>query len=153
MSTYNLNILINSIFKNSWIINLNKWVWEITKTVEWLTEKLSKTWSEFYAISELVKPLQKAISWAIKGSIDEFQDFEKQMSKVKAITWATDEQFQELNKIAKEMWATTAYTAKEAWDALEFLWMAWLSVQESMDALPWSLQNLNRKFIFLNLKI
>lgn len=97
--------------------------------------------------------MQDAIWWAIKGSIDEFQDFEKQMSKVKAITWATDEQFQELNKIAKEMWATTAYTAKEAWDALEFLWMVGLSVQESMDTLPWSLQNLNRKFIFLNLKI
>lgn len=153
MSDYKINIWIFTILKNNWIVRLNNSFWEVNKTIETFTSKLTKAWIEFTAISDLTKPLRNAIWWAIKGSIDEFQDFEKQMSKVKAITWATDEQFQELNKIAKEMWATTAYTAKEAWDALEFLWMAGLSVQESMDALPWSLQNLNRKFIFLNLKI
>lgn len=79
MSQYNLNILINSIFKNSWFVNLNKEIWEISKNFGWFTEKLSKAWGEFYAISELVKPLQNAIWWAVKSSINEFQDFEKQI--------------------------------------------------------------------------
>ena len=66
--------------------------------------------------------------------------FEKQMSKVKAITGATDEEFKKMTALAKKMGATTAYTGKEAGDALEFLGMAGLSVQESMDALPGALE-------------
>jgi len=62
------------------------------------------------------------------------------MSKVKAITGATDEQFAELNKMAKTMGATTAFTGLEAGQALEFLGMAGLNVDQSLSALPGTLQ-------------
>ena len=69
-------------------------------------------------------------------AVKEFASFEKQMSKVKAITGASSEEFKKMTDLAKKMGATTAFTGKEAGDALEFLGMAGLSVQEAMDALP-----------------
>ena len=62
------------------------------------------------------------------------------MSKVKAITNSTEDEFKKLNDLAKKMGATTAFTAKEAAQGMEFLGMAGLSTTEIMDALPGSLQ-------------
>lgn len=94
--------------------------------------------------TEWARKFTTAMIWAgtiIGGlAVKEFATFEKQMSKVKAITGATDEQFWQLTAIAKQMGATTAFTADEAGNALEFLGMAWLNAQQSMAALPGTLQ-------------
>jgi TP901 family phage tail tape measure protein len=71
--------------------------------------------------------------------IKEFADFEKGMSTVKAITNATGEEFKALNDLAKEMGRTTAFTAKEAGDAMTYLGMAGFDTNEIMSALPGTL--------------
>ncbi len=116
----------------------------IVKGTETSRKKLKSVSASLKWIAASAKDSIKVI-WALWLAawwlaLKEFAAFEKQMSKVKAITNATEEEFQKLNKLAKKMGATTAFTAKEAWDAFEFLWMAGLSVKEAMDALPWSLE-------------
>lgn len=123
----------------------------IVKLVDKASKDLTKMSSKFKAFGDTVSKQTEAARgftkavwiWAtIVGglAVKEFATFEKQMSKVKAITGATDEEFKKLNDLAKEMGATTAFTAKEAGDAFEFLGMAGLSVKNSLDALPWTLQ-------------
>ena len=55
----------------------------------------------------------RAITGSIKAVISSFAEFEAQMSAVKAISGATDEEFQTLSKTALELGASTAFTATE----------------------------------------
>lgn len=62
--------------------------------------------------------------------------FEKAMSQVAAVSGATGKELQALEDIAREMGATTKFSATEAAGALNFLAMAGFSVEDSMTALP-----------------
>jgi len=53
------------------------------------------------------------IGQLFSSAIDTIKEFEQQMANVKAITGATEEEFQKLEKSAKELGATTQFTAKE----------------------------------------
>lgn len=63
-------------------------------------------------------------------------DFEAAMNKVKAISGATGEQFTELRDMAKELGASTQFSASEAADAMGFLAMAGFKTTDIMTALP-----------------
>lgn len=63
-------------------------------------------------------------------------DFEAQMDKVAAISGATEEEFRQLCDIAKEMGATTKFTAMEAGQGLEYMAMAGWNAEDSIAALP-----------------
>ena len=67
-------------------------------------------------------------------------DFEASMNKVAGVTSATADELERLKNLAKEMGSTTQFTASQAADAMSFLAMAGFSVQETMDALPGTLQ-------------
>lgn len=110
------------------------WISKSATTFNWKMKALQPTFQKMAWYWTLIAG---TIWWT---AIKAFATFEKQMSKVKAITWATWKEFEDMNKLAKKMWAETAFTAKEAWDAFEFLWMAWLTANESMTALPWTLE-------------
>lgn len=60
----------------------------------------------------------------IKKSVDIGSDFESQMSKVKAISGATEQEMTALTEKAKELGGSTKFTAKEAGEALEYMSMA-----------------------------
>ncbi|SQB33652.1 phage tail tape measure protein [Clostridium cochlearium] len=62
--------------------------------------------------------------------------FEEQMSKVKAISGATDGEMQKLEKTAREWGAKTKFSAKESAEAMEFMGMAGWKAQEMTDGLP-----------------
>lgn len=64
------------------------------------------------------------ITVGLKDTIDTFASFEATMSKVKAISGATAGEFEALNAKAKEMGATTKFTASEAGDAFTYMAMA-----------------------------
>lgn len=68
--------------------------------------------------------------------IDVGATFEASMSQVAAISMATEEEFEALSAAAKEMGATTKYTAAEAADGLQYLSLAGYSAAESIEALP-----------------
>jgi len=77
-------------------------------------------------------------------AVKEFADFESVMVRVRGVTNTLGEQgaksFNRLAKRAKEMGATTRFTATEAAEAMENLGLAGLEVQEIYDALPGALQ-------------
>jgi TP901 family phage tail tape measure protein len=62
--------------------------------------------------------------------------FEASMQNVAAVSGATGQELSQLSDLAREMGATTQFSASEAADALGYLSMAGFSVQESMDSLP-----------------
>jgi len=74
---------------------------------------------------------------AIGGaSLKTAADFEKGMSKVQAITDSTDEEMKKLEESAKNLGATTAFSAKEAAEGMSFLGMAGFETNEIIEAMP-----------------
>ncbi|QQN79709.1 phage tail tape measure protein [Streptomyces sp. XC 2026] len=63
-------------------------------------------------------------------------DFEAGMNGVRAVTGATGQDFEDLRALAKDMGATTAFSATEAAAAMEFLGMAGFQTSDIMSALP-----------------
>ena len=80
--------------------------------------------------------LGAAATIAIADSIRVFADFETSMLRVKAISGATGEEFKSLSDLAKELGSTTAFTAREAAQAMGFLAQAGFEVGEVHQALP-----------------
>ena len=66
--------------------------------------------------------------------------FEKSMNQVAAVSQATGDELKQLEAVAREMGATTKFSAIEAAGGLNFLAMAGFSVQESITALPATLK-------------
>lgn len=81
-----------------------------------------------------------AVVLFMRSTFNAFRTFETSMNRVSAITLGTTEEIAEMAKVAKKMGATTQFTASQAANALTFLAQAGLSVQESMAALPGTLQ-------------
>lgn len=80
-----------------------------------------------------------AVTTAVSGlgllAVKEFMVFEKQMSMVKAITGSTGNEFESLTVKAKQLGRTTAFTAKEAGDAMQFLGMAGFDTNEILQSI------------------
>lgn len=74
----------------------------------------------------------KLFSEAIKTGMD----FEAQMSRVKAISGATGEEFAKLKEQAKQLGADTAFSATEAAEGMENLASAGFSTSEIIAAMP-----------------
>jgi len=82
-----------------------------------------------------------AMALPIVGAIKQFVNFEKTMARVKAVTSGiTENEFKEMTEVAKELGATTEFTAQQAAEGLIFLSQAGLTATESMAALPGVLQ-------------
>jgi len=86
------------------------------------------------------KSLSKFVTLPILGigaaSIKTAADFEASMLKVKAISGATEEQFKQLTDQARELGATTQFSASEAAEAMNFLAMAGFDTVKIMEAMP-----------------
>ncbi|KEH90622.1 phage tail tape measure protein [Clostridium botulinum] len=72
----------------------------------------------------------------VGSAIRDFSNFEQGLANVKAITGATAQEMQILNKEAKRLGATTAWSAKDVTDAEKLLSQAGFKVQETVTALP-----------------
>lgn len=95
-----------------------------------ITEKALKTTT--VAITGTATAMGGIATAAVKiGS-----DFEKQMSRVQAISGATEEEFKSLRDMAVELGADTAFSAKEAAEGMENLAAAGFTTSEIMDAMP-----------------
>jgi len=68
------------------------------------------------------------------------RDFQESMNKVSAITEAVGEDYEKLSNLAKELGASTQFSASQAADAMTFLGMAGLSTKDVMEALPGTLE-------------
>ena len=121
--------------KNTWdktTTRLQKkfdWVWKSIKWAFWWLKSsflwLAAGWGFLWW---LAKSTQVAI------------DFDLNMARVKATTWATTEAFDKLKNKALEVWKSTTFSASQAAEWLNFLAMAWFNAQDSMDALNWTVK-------------
>ena len=76
------------------------------------------------------------ISFGIYDAVDEFKDFEQTMSQVKAISGATEEEFDALTAKAKQMGADTKYSATESAQAFTYMAMAGWKSGEMIAGIP-----------------
>ena len=76
------------------------------------------------------------IGFGIYDAVKGYMDFEQEMSAVKAISGATEEEFQRLNDAAMKMGAETKFSAKESAQALEYMGMAGWKTDEMIAGLP-----------------
>ena len=77
-----------------------------------------------------------AVVAAMTDAVGTAANFEQAMANVKAVTGATDAQFKALTAAAKEMGATTQFSASEAASGIRLLGMAGLDTDEILTALP-----------------
>lgn len=71
-----------------------------------------------------------------KGAVDVGAQFDASMSQVAATMGTTVDEIGELRNFAQEMGASTAFSATEAADALNYMALAGYTADESMQALP-----------------
>lgn len=77
-----------------------------------------------------------AMALSLRDAVQVGIDFEKQMSKVQAISGGSAAEIAKLRDQAKELGATTVFTASQAADAQGFLAMAGFKVNDIYDAMP-----------------
>lgn len=71
-----------------------------------------------------------------KDIIETGKNFEAEMSKVKAISGATGDEFTQLTDLAKELGSSTNFSASEAAQGMQFLAMAGWKTNDIMSGLP-----------------
>ena len=80
--------------------------------------------SKMTSFGQAIAPVSAAAAAGLTASAKTFMDFEKGMSKVAAISGATGDDLVALTDKAKEMGATTRYSASESASAFSFMAMA-----------------------------
>ena len=128
-------------FKKAWS--------EIERDSDEKSKETSDNWKSNVAdkLSGIAKTSIKAISGLVVGAATTLSglaataikigsDFEAQMSRVKAISGATADEFEILNELAIQLGADTAFSAKEAAEGMENLASAGFNVNEIIDAMP-----------------
>lgn len=75
------------------------------------------------------------MSIGLVDAVDNFKDFQSQMSEVKAISGATEEEFSALTAKAKQMGADTKYSAVESAQAFSYMAMAGWNSGEMIDGI------------------
>lgn len=81
--------------------------------------------------TKVTVPIATAFGAAIKTTAD----FDAQMSKVKAISGATGDEFEQLRTKAREMGERTKYSAQEAGEAFEYMGMAGWKAEQMMEGI------------------
>lgn len=72
----------------------------------------------------------------IRDAINVIKGFEETMATVRGVTRASSEEFEALSQVARELGATTRFSAQQAGDALLFLARAGFTAQEAIAAVP-----------------
>ena len=113
-------------------------------TLSEFTNSSNSAGTRFEALGSSLKTVGSTITTAVSlpllalgaGAIKVAGDFEAGMSKVQAISGATGEDMKKLENMAKEMGATTMFSARDAADALSYMGMAGWKTEDMMAGLP-----------------
>jgi TP901 family phage tail tape measure protein len=95
-----------------------------------------RTSRDLGAIQKASMGMAAGIAAVIGSSVSVAATFEQSMSKLAGITNASAEDLARLEEAAREMGATTAFSASQAAEGLQYLAMAGFSVDEQIGALP-----------------
>ena len=122
--------------------NLRQELKDLPNQIELVGQKMEVAGQKITSIGQGItdfgnslRPMSAAATGVIAGSIKVFMDFEHQMSRVKAISGATTEEFELLNEKAQQMGASTKFTATEAAQAFEYMGMAGWKAEDMLDGI------------------
>lgn len=87
-------------------------------------------------VGKKMLPATTAIAGVGVASVKTTADFDQAMSKVKALSGATESEYELLREAAKEWGETTAFSASEVADALGYMALAGWAPYQSIAALP-----------------
>lgn len=119
-STYNVAVRLNTAQFDAAAARLGKSIINIGNTFKFTIARMASN------------KLQSIFS----GATDVGKDFENQMARVKAVVNPTATEFNRLEKAARQMGATTKYTAQESAEALEYLARNGLKTSQAIEVLP-----------------
>lgn len=94
---------------------------DLSNKIERNNQAISRTKGQLMGVMGAASALGAAF---YAGPITKAAEFQHQMSKVKAISGATAEELSQLSSKAKQMGATTEFTAAQAGEAMEYMAMA-----------------------------
>ena len=120
---------------------------EFTNNLNVAQQQVASTADSFNGITSAGKALQGVGAGLTAGitvpvmalgkqAIELGSNFSSAMSKVKGLSGATEEEFKQLSETAREMGASTIYSATDAADALGYMALAGWDANQSMSALP-----------------
>ncbi|MDI9479524.1 MAG: phage tail tape measure protein, partial [Bacillota bacterium] len=117
---------------------------ETAKATETWKDKLDKVQTSLKNVGAKMTDMGKNLSMKVTAPIAAIgaaaaktgMDFEAAMSEVGAISGATGDDLQALEDIAKEMGATTKFSASQAAEGLKYMAMAGWDTQQMLDGLP-----------------
>lgn len=109
---------------------------EARKEMESSTKKSADFKKSIDAIQKGSAAVASAVVAGIGASVKIAADFEQAMAQVKAVTGATESEFTQLEKTARELGATTQFSASEAAEGMNFLAMAGFEVSEIIASMP-----------------
>ena len=98
--------------------------------------KLKSVGDGISSAGEKVMPLSAGVAALGTAAVKMTSDFDSGMSRVAAISQATDEELALLRQTAKDLGASTAYSASEAAAGMENLASAGFTVNEIVEAMP-----------------
>jgi len=117
---------------------------ELSKTFAQVQTEIDGIGKKFQSIGSALKDTGKTMSTYVTAplvgigavSLHTAANFDDSMRKVQAVSGATGSDFEKLTKQARELGATTAFSASDAADAMYYLALAGWDVNEIMDATP-----------------
>ena len=96
-------------------------------------DTLQKAGDKISGVGKSLMPLSMAAAGIGAGIIKTTADFDASMSKVAAVSGAAGEEFDALRAKAREMGATTKFTASDAADAMNYMAMAGWKTEQMLD--------------------
>lgn len=96
-------------------------------------EGLKKAGDNVQNLGRSLMPLSATAAGAAAGIVKTTADFDASMSKVAAVSGAAGDDFDALRKKAREMGATTKFTASEAAEAMNYMAMAGWKTDQMLD--------------------
>lgn len=96
----------------------------VGQKMEDMGKKIKSVGDGMTSLGHSIAPVSAAAAAGLTASAKSFMDFESGMSKVAAISGATGEDLESLTEKAKEMGATTKFSATESTEAFSYMAMA-----------------------------
>lgn len=130
---------------NDILVTLRADMKDLQNSFKELQDSLSNTEKNTKGLSDVLGKIGKVVGITAIGKqvvdlgkqvVETGKSFEYEMSKVSAISGATGKDFEDLTELAKELGATTLFSASDASQGMQYLAMAGWKTQDIMAGLP-----------------
>lgn len=109
---------------------------KVDNSLNAVSQKVDKAFSKMMKIAKSATLVGGAAATAaVTGAVKVGSSFESQMSTVEAISGAAEKQIMQLEEKAKEMGATTKFTATESGQAMEYMAMAGWKTKDMLNGI------------------